>query len=56
MNRLNQWIETKDGRIIEAEIEDKDFYYGREVLYKSESFKLKHGEIVKISKGDVKWN
>lgn len=52
---MKEWIESKDGTIIEADGEEDTYFFGREILYKSEDPKLKYGEVKIIDKGDVVW-
>lgn len=49
------WVETKDDRIIEVDIETDTEIMGREVLYKEETPKLRYGKRVRVDKGDVIW-
>lgn len=54
--KLKEWIESKDGTIIEAEYENEHYYAGREILYKSERPRLMYGEVKIIDKENVVWN
>lgn len=48
---MSKWMETKDGRLIDVNLVDEEFVYGREIL--EDDFKLHYGDYVKVKKEEV---